>query len=113
MNDGWALHSRFSHGRRDAVVTHHDTFVRAIDAASRLWRQGRQPSSIHGPTGERVPKSDVEAAIKVLYELEARCETCKRADCNRLPRALAKHAHLPWVEFLEAAASECSRQSED
>lgn len=112
MNDQWSLYSRIANARRDTVVSYHATYVRAVEAASRLWRQGREPSQAVGPSGERKPKSELEAAIAALYKLEARCETCNEVDCNRLQRAIAKHGRLPWAEFLEAAASECSRAIE-
>lgn len=112
MKENWTLYSRFAVGRRDTIVSRHDTVVRAIETASRLWRQGREPSNIAGPNGERTPRREIESAIAALYKLEAQCETCNRTDCNRLQLAIEKHGHLPWAEFLTAAASECSRVSE-
>lgn len=109
MKDRWSLFSRFSLSRRDTVVSYHDTYVSAIEMASRIWRQGRHPSHVVGPNGERIPNAELEAAIKALYKLEDRCETCNRAGCNRLHEAIEKHGHLPWSEFLEAAATECPR----
>ncbi|MFO1117284.1 MAG: hypothetical protein U1E28_16500 [Beijerinckiaceae bacterium] len=82
MKENWTLYSRFAVGRRDTIVSRHDTVVRAIETASRLWRQGREPSNIAGPNGERIPRREIESAIAALYKLEARCETCNRIDCN-------------------------------
>ncbi len=102
-----------SHSRHDTGVTYHDTYVRAIEMASRLWRQGRQVSYIIGPSGERIPRSEAEAAVEALYKVEARCEACYRDECNSLYRVIEKFGHLPWNEFLDAAMQDCSREASD
>ncbi len=112
MKEFWSLHSRQSHSRHDSGVTYHDTYVRAIEMASRLWRQGRQASQIIGPNGERIPRAEVEAAVETLYKIEARCEECYRGECNSLHRVIEKHGLLPWNEFVEAAMTECSHVSQ-
>lgn len=108
MEDRWILHSRLTRSRQDGCVSFHPNFVRAIEAASRLWRQGREPSQIEGPDGERIPRAQVEAAIAALYKIETMCEERHRGDLNSLYHVIARHGHLPWGEFVEAAMLECS-----
>lgn len=107
MSDNWTLHFRVMLDKRRTDVSHHPNCARAIEAASRLWRSGREPTYLQGPAGVQMEASELNAAIASLYALEMRCERCRRNDCNSLQRSIVNHGHLPWEAFLEKASIDC------
>ena len=92
MKEFWSLHSRQSHSRHDSGVTYHDTYVRAIEMASRLWRQGRQARKSLGLTVNASHERSRSRRRNALPRSKRVVEECYRGECNSPHRVIENMA---------------------